>query len=315
MGLRDELTRRGRTLLACLALVGCQGGPATQTCQMVHVTDLKVLRQGRAFFTEIAINGQPAVVQVDTGSSDNLITEDAAHRLGMKVSVSGDVYVEGVGGRQMAGTAQSREVSLGDAHGKQLAFSTIPDRVHHLGADGLLGMNFLYGFDLDLDFWGGHVGLYKTIGGCDSPRAALAQPLYSVDLLPGTGTSPEVMVSINGQSLQAMIDTGADRTTIFRQAARRAGLITGDLADGLKFGGVGLRAVKGERRISAPVVIGDLTISKLPVNVVDQRTLGDVDMLLGFDFVTHVHVWISHSSRTVIMQYPPLPTQSADHAM
>jgi len=31
-------------------------------------------------------------------------------------------------------------------------------------------------------------------------------------------------------------------------------------------------------------------------------------MLLGADFQARVHLWISYSSRTLIMQYPALPS-------
>jgi predicted aspartyl protease len=305
MGVRDKL-RPWRALFVCLALAGCGGGAATQTCQMVHVTDLKLVRHGRDFFTTIAINGQDTLVEFDTGGSDNLITESAAHSRGMAVNVSGWDYVEGVGGSQMSGIARSRDVRLGDAHGERLEFTTVPDRTLKLAGDGVLGMSFLHDFDLDLDFWGGRVGLYKAISGCDAPRAVLQPPLYSVDLAYAPDSaSPEVNVSINGRLLRAVIDTGANQTSIFRDSARRAGLVSGDVQGTTEFHGVGPRAVKAEERISAPLVIGDLTVSHLPVAILDQRHSGQEDMLLGYDFVTRVHLWISHSSGTVIMQYPP----------
>jgi predicted aspartyl protease len=314
MGFRDKMPHPGSALLACLVLAGCGGGAATQTCQMVHVTDLKLERHGRAFFTTIQINGHDSTVELDTGSDDNLITEEAAHRLGMPVNVSGWDYVEGVGGQQMSGVARSRDVRLGDAHGERLEFTTVPDRKNLFSGDGLLGMPFLHDFDMDLDFWGGRVGLYKAISGCDAPRAVLSQPLYAVDLINDpSAVSPEVFVSINGVRLRARIDTGAERTAIFRLGARRAGLLAAEVLRSSEASGLGPRSVKTDLRISAPVVIGDLTVNNMPVDVIDQRSLGsaderqsgDTDMLLGYDFVTRVHLWISRSSGTLIMQYPP----------
>jgi hypothetical protein len=70
--------------------------------------------------------------------------------------------------------------------------------------------------------------------------------------------------------------------------------------------------VQSDLRISPPVVIGDLTISNMPILVLDQRHANDADMLLGYDFVTRVHVWISRSSDSVIMQYPPAATPLTD---
>jgi clan AA aspartic protease (TIGR02281 family) len=231
-------------------------------------------------------------------------------------------HVIGVGGSREVGMVQSREVRMGNAHGEHLTFLTTPENAG--GADGLLGMNFLYPFDLDLDFWGHRIGVYKALSGCRSPHVAMTKPLFAVDLAadslqnqhkPGeAGTtidiSPAVYVSINGKRFVAVIDTGASHTVIFRDSARRAGLGQADLLAQTHMYGVGKRAVKGDVRMSAPVVIGDLAVMNMPLVVVDQRHLENVDILLGYDFITRVHIWISRSSGSVIMQYPPHPTPS-----
>jgi hypothetical protein len=46
----------------------------------------------------------------------------------------------------------------------------------------------------------------------------------------------------------------------------------------------------------------------MPVEIVDQRSDEDADMLLGLDFLSRVHVWLSFSSRTLVMQYLPEPS-------
>jgi predicted aspartyl protease len=65
--------------------------------------------------------------------------------------------------------------------------------------------------------------------------------------------------------------------------------------------------VNAARHVLESVTIGDLIVKNMPVAVTDQR-LGDVDMLLGLPFTRQVHVWISNSSHTLIMQYPPAPS-------
>ena len=57
--------------------------------------------------------------------------------------------------------------------------------------------------------------------------------------------------------------------------------------------------------------IGALQLNALPVAVADAQPSADVDLLLGYDFVSHVHVWLSHSSSTVFLQYPSQPTPVA----
>jgi clan AA aspartic protease (TIGR02281 family) len=305
---------------AGLAVCGCQGGKDAGHCTLAHVTDLKLERRGNGFFTTIAINGHSAELLFDTGSADSLLLETTARRLGLSVVHYNTGSVEGIGGTRDVGQVHAREVRLGDARGEDLGFLTTPENAGD--ADGILGMNFLFQFDLDLDFWGQRIGLYKGLGGCNSPATAMTGSLYAVDLAPEPSNaqygspeqrsplnlSPAVYVTINGERLRAVIDTGASHTMIFRDSARRAGLGEGDVLERTNLHGVGRRVVRAEMRLSAPVVIGELTVQNMPVLVADQRHPKDADMLLGYDFVTRVHVWVSRSSGTVIMQYPPHST-------
>jgi clan AA aspartic protease (TIGR02281 family) len=118
-------------------------------------------------------------------------------------------------------------------------------------------------------------------------------------------------VTLNGVHLRAVIDTGAFHTTIFRDSARRVGL-----GDAAKVGagtmtGVGARRVHVDVRLATAMTIGDLTVNSMPIVVADQRHTDNVDMLLGFDFVTRVHLWVSRSSGTLIMQFPPQASPAA----
>jgi hypothetical protein len=56
------------------------------------------------------------------------------------------------------------------------------------------------------------------------------------------------------------------------------------------------------------ITIGDVTLNHLPVAIMDTRSDDDTDMLLGLDFLSRVHVWLSFSSHTVVMQYPARPS-------
>jgi predicted aspartyl protease len=115
-------------------------------------------------------------------------------------------------------------------------------------------------------------------------------------------------------TLKAVIDTGAMSSLLFRPAAERIGLpVEAIFAAGQsRLTGLAERPARGAYGLlREPVQIGGLKISNLPMAIADQRASSGVDMLLGYDFVSLVHVWISHSSHTVMMQYPYRPTQVA----
>jgi hypothetical protein len=183
-------------------------------------------------------------------------------------------------------------------------------------ADGLLSIDLISQFDVDLDFPENRIALYHPNGDCLAPAAFLAGPLSSVPLRPyGTDRRPRVNVSVEGQTLVAMIDTGATNTAIFRHAAERLGIDSKILetAPHQMVTGVGPRGVVAVTQVFKPLTIGDLTFEKLPVAILYEHAGGDeVDMLLGADFQRMVHLWISYSSGTLIMQFPPLASKHAE---
>jgi len=299
-------------LVSC-ALAGCGGGGSGGTCTLGAAADLPVTTRRHAYFTDITINDGQAHLQVDTGAFTNLLSETAATRLGMAQRVLERARLVGVGtGERPMNVAMSDRVQVGAAHGEHVAFITTDARALPPDVDGLLGMDFMAGYDDDLDFAGGHLRLVAAHGECSKPASPLPQPVYTVPLeRAGVSDSPAITITISGKPLKAVIDTGAATTLLFRPAAEQIGLpVEAILAAGHgTLGGVGLHPARGAvGRLNLPMEIGGLQIDHMPAAIADQRGPGDVDVLLGYDFVTLVHVWVSHSSRTVLMQYPARPT-------
>jgi predicted aspartyl protease len=299
---------------AAFALAGCGGGGP---CTLGAAADLPVTTQHHAYYTDITINNGQAHLQVDTGAFANVLSEAAATRLGMtQQMLPRPTTLVGVGtGNRLLGLAMSDRVQVGAAHGEHVAFMTTDAAMFAPGIDGQLGMDFMAKYDDDLDFAGGHVRLVAAHGDCSTPASPLPQPVYSVPLLRnGESDSPAVEVSIHGVKMRAVIDTGAVTTLLFRPAAERIGLPVDALfaASSAKVGGAGrhpARAALGW--LNLPVQVGGLELNHMPVAIADQRGPGGVDLLLGYDFVTLVHVWLSHSSHSVLMQYPARPTPVA----
>ena len=306
----------------CLAITlsACQSAP-TAECRMGHSTDLALHEQNGDLLTTAILNGVPTTLALDTGAESTVLTRSAADRL--KLSLKGlSVRAEGVGGSRgmygfyadtfQIGTLSGRNLPLG-ASGMKLSDGPIQ-------VDGLLGVDFLGAYDVDLDLPDHKAGLFRVLAGCSTPRAALQQPLYIADMVAASDPGdfrPRVRVTIDGKTLMAVIDSGAQNTVIFRRAAHRLGLNLDDLAADPHYlsSGIGPRAVTTIRHVVAPITIGEITLSHMPVSIADQARLGNDDMLLGVDFLSVVHVWLSFSSHSVIMQYPAQPSPKRDAAI
>ena len=150
------------------------------------------------------------------------------------------------------------------------------------------------------------------MGDCSHPVAALAGDLYDVPLLSGDERDerPRVEVSIEGKAFTAIIDTGAPVSLLFRPAAARLGLTIAALKSDrvARIAGAGPRPVVAYRHVLQTVTIGSLAITNMPIAIADEAESDGDAMLLGLDFISRVHLWLSVSSGRVVMNYPPLPS-------
>ncbi len=308
---------RGRRLVcagALALLAGCQV-PAPEPCKVALATDLPLtLRRGH-ILTPALLNGLPTIMVLDTGAQRTTLTTAATHRLDIATARAAGIAT-GIGGSRAMYVLQAKSFQIGRLTGKHLRLAVTDMRLA-LGpteADGLLGADFLAAYDLDLDLAARQARLYRAVQGCATPATLLDGNLFVAPLLGNSNefdARPMVTVRISGKTLTALIDTGADHTVIFRDAAGRLGLRLQDLtADPqLHEAGIGPRTRNAVRHIMSPITVGEITVSNLPVAILDQPALGSTDMLLGLDFLARVHVWLSFSSRTLVMQYPPAPSQ------
>jgi predicted aspartyl protease len=299
---------------------------ANGACTMGLAADLPLTSDHRSYVADIGINGGNAHMLVDTGSFFSVLGQTSTKRLGLNPeSVSEqstgvyveshrrDIYLEGLGaGWRATGVTTARNVQIGGANGSRFEFLTVDQSVIPTGVDGILGMNVIARYDDDLDLAHAHLRLIQTQGDCRVPASPLGSNSFTVKLLHDDNSqTPIVTVSINGVALRAGIDTGAKTSIMFRSAAERIGLPAAQLLASQKdiVRGVGPLPVRAAAtRLTLPIDVGDLSIAGLPIEIADQPGTGSEDVLLGYEFVTLVHVWISHSSNTVIMQYPAQPT-------
>ncbi len=302
--------------LAALFVAGCQATPS-EPCRLGRATDVPLtLRDGHLFAAPV-LNGKPTAMWFDTGAQITTLTTTAASRLSLTLMpLRGSL--EGVGGGNLAYgfTARSFQIGRLRGHNFQLLAADLGLSRPGRETDGLLGADFLASYDVDLDLPDNKAVLFKTVGDCTKPTAALGGDLYIVPMSDAAGDTdprPHIRVNVAGKALTAVLDTGAPGSLLFRDAARSVGLRLSALTMDPHFraAGTGSGTTGAVSHTLAALVVGDLTISNLPVTIVDQAAPADADMLLGLDFMSRVHTWLSFSSRSIILQYPPLPSPAA----
>ena len=312
-----------RLVLAGILLLSA---PAQAACTLGAVAVLPThLQRGHLVFP-VDVNNHQANLILDTGAFATMFWLSSAEPLGIPMTGT-DALTSGLGGvsevyhgtvkRFRLGGLNADNMVVGGAESTQAAAGW--------GADGLLGMNMMAAYDVDLDTPGQHVIIFEADGDCSKPNVALSPPLYSVALEEVLHNRQAVVgLTIDGQRFRALLDTGAPGTVMYRHAASRLGLdLSGLRAPGHHVvHGIGPFGVAAVSHVFDHVSIGNLTVNNMQVEIVDQverkrvhtgslladpadEEGGGQDVLLGADFLQMVHVWISHSSHRMIMQYPP----------
>jgi predicted aspartyl protease len=284
-------------------------------CQMSLIAQLPLSQTEKGPTVTASVNSKPATLIFDTGSFTTIFTNQAAVRLDMRLLKSEAfssvrARLSGIGGSVNALGIVAHRFELGRLHAKDYNF--LQADFLHPPLDGLLSIDLLSRYDIDLDFPEQQVRLFQPNGDCSAPAAFMPAPLYVVPLEPnGEDRRPRVKVTVGDKELVALIDTGAHRSAIFRGAAERLGLIQAIPQSGKPFTveGLGHRKVSAVRRAVDSLAIGDLSFDRMPFDILEDRAGDSVEMLLGADFQRLVHVWISYSSHSLILEYPSQPSK------
>ncbi|WP_428391937.1 aspartyl protease family protein [Lichenicoccus sp.] len=288
------------------ALVACliAAPPArAESCQ--RVASLPLRDDGGFLSVRASIAGTPVRLMLDTGSNAGLITPNAVQVLGLRIDPGTKVAVQGTGGSaQRVAVAQAARLTLGPLVLGDIAMpiATLPAAPRLTPpVGGFLGGDVLSHFDLDIDVPRGRIALWRITPGCTPPAwlgTADSAPLVA------HGDRLSLTVTLDGEKVSALLDTGARSRVVSDATARRVGVNAATLATepGGISSGVGLAPQFYHWHRFANFTVGHAVESNpvLTVAPLDSR----FDMLLGTDWLAHREVWISYAADTLFFSKP-----------
>jgi predicted aspartyl protease len=254
---------------ACLLVVSviCRADAGTDR----SMARLPAFDERGGVIVPVTIDGTgPFMFMLDTGSSRTAIADDLAIQMAAPVVARGEVVSSA--GSEVYDVMRLERVEVAGAHAAILLASVIPAaRLHAIGSGirGVLGQDFLSGFNYTLDYergrltWDG-----PDVASCTS-RAALplvdAEGRYLVNVMPERSSRP----------LRLVPDTGTDSLVLFaaigdqdRRDIRAAVSITG------------LTGRARARTVAGPKLhVGNVTL-RSATTVIVERDGADSDGLL-----------------------------------
>ncbi len=276
-----------RVLLILLLLSACQ--TAAESCRPERLAELPLRLLGKVPAVTAEINGQTATLLLDTGSDRTVLSRAAAARLGVAERAPG-LALRGAGGEAASGKAVLDRLTLGG-----VALRSVPVLLANqpdAPLDGVLGIDFLVDYELELDVPHGRAALYRARS-CATARPDWAGRVIALPVQQQAGSGHLfVSISVDGETLHGLLDTGATVSTLSLQAAEDTGLRAKVLdrqprmrAQTMNAGGIVFRPVQfRELRVGADTVENPvLTVADLPPFA--------GDLLLGEDYIGKRKLW------------------------
>jgi hypothetical protein len=241
-------------------------------------------------------------------------------------TMSAPVYqVDGARGREVARPRiRVATFTLGTATGnnQQFVVSNDADLGKSKPYDGRLTGSFFKQYDIELDF-GGKMIHYLTPNKCTDMNQVVYWPHAAVAAVPMTmfDGKMQVSVSIEGHDINALIDTGSERTVMRREVAERLFGLKADTPDMMPSGnlqdGRGQKvydhtfkqiSFEGVAALNVPALIQSNSmirrVQKEPVLGSRAQFVGEpriADLTLGMDVLRRLHMYVVYGQEKIYM--------------
>lgn len=295
--------------LVCLLATALAGtAQAAEPCRAKRLP-MPVKLVGQRAIAQVAINGTPVPLMLDSGADRSMLTEAAAAQLKLTPgTASNNLILRGVTGQASARLAKVDKLSWAGGELLNVDFLVGGNEMGG-GAMGMLSRSILAGADTEYDLAQGVVRLVYPEGDCSATNMAYwagQKPVVKVPLkldpwvrLPALLTS----VKLNGVELVAKLDTGAPRTVVTLAAARRVGIAPDRMTPaGTAAGLAGQRTAPAWTAPFDSFALGGEELSSVRLRVA-EISMPDADMLLGIDWFLAHRLYVAKGQKQLYFTY------------
>lgn len=301
----------------CLAAVGTQASAASR-CQLARVAEWPVLSKVGSPIVEGSVNGRRVTIVLDSGGV-TMVLRSAADRLGLTRRIARQYRLFGVGGESYVESTIVDEFKIGSLVRKNWEVMVAGDSPAFNAVDIMLGDDVFDKVDVEFDLPHDRVRLFQS-SGCEGVVLAYWAPQGASQVDLGPGPRITVPVQVNGQPLEAELDSGAATSVLDRSAAARLGIRPDSPGVTLssKGRGLGPSAVDSWVAPLRSFAVGNEAITDTAIGFADlwkgdtyapryatrlQEKVDGPAMLLGADFLRAHRVLVAHSQRKMYFTY------------
>jgi predicted aspartyl protease len=307
-------------LLFVAAQAACANVPApvadTGTCKMERAAEMPVRVVAGGILVPGHINQIAVQMMLDTGASASMLDEAVARRLSLPSDPHRRTTLIGVGGTTLSQNTLVRSFEVGGQEWESVSIPT-----GHLARKfdetppvaGLLGADRLGSFDVELDIPHGRMTLWN-VEHCAGNFVPWDVPHYIIPLQRHNPNRMVARVEVGGHEVNALVDWGANATTMSETAAADIGVVPEMLAtdrSGVSWG-VDQNQLRVRYHRFDEVRIGRELFHHLIISVSDLQ-LQEAGMALGADYARGRRIWLSYATRQMFVVPPKLANDAKPH--
>lgn len=278
------------TALLATVLVFPALAEAPKSCALVLRATMPVTMDATGRITvPVTFNGVAKELMIDTGTPVSMLTAETALDLKLRPRPAPNgVKFVGFGGGLITKAVTIDEFGIGGMKGKDFSFFVDPDPME---AAGLLGVDFMYYFDLDFDF--AHAKLNLMLPDhCPGKVVYWTRQPFGVVPFELNEGHIQVKVQLDGKDVWAILDTGAVDTVMSLE--RTARVFDRD-SDELK---------KKRRHPFKTLSFDEVTINNPAVTLIPDNEsvlLSErrMSMIIGMTVLRRLHLYISYKEKMI----------------
>jgi predicted aspartyl protease len=296
--------------LALILLLLSIAGAAADECpplRLANSVQMEPSANGNAMYVPVTLNGVPKKLLFDTGGAITQIASHTYQELNLERVMNPGLLIRDYAGNMSMWTVTIREFILGHTLGRRLVFPVAPDSNLGVGPDpfdGLLSSDLLLGYDLDVDFGSKTLNFFSQ-DHCPGKVLYWSSPV--VGMVPVTIENKSaiiVPVVIDGQTVSALIDTGAGISSMrARVASRIFNLTRGEKDSDLVLGN---SAMGGFVHTFSSLAFGDIAVKNPRIGITSFRDekreaaansrfdqfSKEPDLIIGMNILKPLHIYL-----------------------
>jgi predicted aspartyl protease len=201
-------------------LVGCASPAlAEDQCKLVKIASLDIgTDEYGGTYVPMTIAGHKLNLLVDTGGIYSMLTEKTVKDLALQEEYASRLHMHMYGGAVIDRYVKTDEIILGQLKASHWKFAVMPDALP-AELNGTVAPDVLQQFDVDFDFAAGKLNLFSKEHCAGKVVYWTRAPVAAIPIRLDMWGHLTVPVKLDGEEIQATIDTGSSRSLLSLQTA------------------------------------------------------------------------------------------------